>query len=87
MSATDIVVFLLGAIGLIALGLRLDAARQRIEALDARLTRATRQIVKLRGRVANMDDELQEFIDQFEPTEIVYEPDEDADWWKGDGNG
>jgi hypothetical protein len=34
-----------------------------------------------------MDDELQEFIDQFEPTEIVYEPDEDADWWKGDGNG
>lgn len=69
-------------IGQVMAHLAIGQLYARIEALDARLTRQHRQIAKMRMRITDIDDELQDFVEQFEPTEVVFEHDDDADWWK-----
>lgn len=66
--------------------------RLLVVAMDARLTRQHRQIVKLRTKLRNLDDEVGELLDQFEPTEITDDDDYltyeegDSEAWKHGAN-
>ena len=62
--------------------------RTIVAAMDARLIRQHRQIAKLRTKLRDMEDDVDELMAQFEPTDLTDLDDDDdliygdPDFWK-----